>query len=76
MESSSIKSLGYLVSTASVGLLGIVSWKSASSDSVLMACLIGGMATSIMGMALRWLSYRLEKKPGASTDHTKGSEAV
>jgi hypothetical protein len=28
---------------------------------LLMLCLLGGMATSITGMALRWLSYRLEK---------------
>jgi hypothetical protein len=77
MESSSIKPLGYLVSSVSVILLGTVSWKSASSDPVLTACLIGGMATSIVGMALRWLSYRLEKKPSvASADRTKGSEAA
>jgi len=56
-----IKTLGYAISTLSVILLGIVSWKSASADMLLMLCLLGGMATSITGMALRWLSYRLEK---------------
>jgi len=59
-----IKSLGYLVSTASVMLLGVVSWKSASSDPLMLACLIGGMTTSIIGMALRWSSYVIEKKRG------------
>ena len=56
-----IKTLGYVISTLSVALLGIVSWKSASADILLMLCLLGGMATSITGMALRWLSYRMEQ---------------
>jgi hypothetical protein len=59
-----IKTIGYLVSTVSVALLAIVSWKSASQDPILAACLIGGAAASILGMALRWLSYVLEKYRG------------
>ena len=59
-----IKTIGYLISVVSVGLLAIVSWKSASQDPLLMAALIGGAATSILGMALRWLSYVLEKYRG------------
>jgi len=61
-----IKSLGYLVSTASVMLLGVVSWKSASTNPLMLACLIGGMTSSIMGMALRWSSYVIEKKRGGT----------
>ena len=56
-----IKTLGYIVSTVSVVLLGIVSLKSASSNPLLAACLGLGMLSSIVGMALRWLSYQLEK---------------
>jgi membrane protein DedA with SNARE-associated domain len=59
---SLFKGLGYLVSTISVVLLGIVAWKSASEDPWLLACLIAGMAASVLGMALRWISHRIEQK--------------
>jgi hypothetical protein len=59
---AAIKMAGYLVSTVSVVLLGIVSWKAAQASTVLMICLIGGMAASVLGMLLRWISYELEKK--------------
>lgn len=55
-----IKTLGYVVSTLSVMLLGLVSWKTASSDPLLFACLIGGMLASVAGMVLRWTSYQLD----------------
>lgn len=58
-----LKLTGYLVSSVSVILLGIVSWKGASEQPVLMLCLILGMATSILGMVFRWLSYQREHKP-------------
>jgi hypothetical protein len=53
-----LKTFGYLVSTFSVIMLGIVAWKGASQEPSLQACLILGMATSIFGMLLRWLSHR------------------
>lgn len=56
-----IKTIGYAVSAISVILLGIVSWKAASADPLLLVCLLGGMTTSILGMGLRWISYRMEK---------------
>lgn len=56
-----IKTAGYVISSLSVLLLGIVAWKSASEQPLLMACLIGGMATSVLGMVCRWTSYQLEK---------------
>jgi hypothetical protein len=61
-----IKTAGYLISTVSVLLLAAVSWKSASEQPILRACLIGGAVTSIIGMILRWASYALEKHRGAS----------
>jgi hypothetical protein len=57
-----IKSSGYLVSTLSVVLLAAVSWKSASEEPLLMACLIAGTATSVAGMFLRWLSYEIQER--------------
>ncbi|MEA3045619.1 MAG: hypothetical protein QOJ53_1529 [Sphingomonadales bacterium] len=62
---SVFKGLGYLVSTLSVILLGIVAWKSASEQPLLFACLIAGMAASVAGMALRWISHRIEQKEKA-----------
>ena len=57
-----IKSSGYLVSTVSVLLLAAVSWKSASEKPLLMLALISGMATSILGMLLRWVTYAIEER--------------
>lgn len=57
-----LKGMGYMISTVSVSLLAIVSWESASKDSLLIACLLGGAATSIAGMCLRWASYVIEKR--------------
>jgi hypothetical protein len=61
-NASIFKGLGYLISTISVVLLGIVAWKSASEQPFLFLCLLLGMAASISGMTLRWISHRLEQK--------------
>jgi membrane protein DedA with SNARE-associated domain len=53
-----VKGLGYIVSTLSVLLLGAAASKGASKEPLLLACLIAGMATSIVGMWLRYYSYR------------------
>src|SRR4051812_38988417 len=57
-----IKTTGYVVSTMSVILLGVVSWKAASEQPILMACLIIGMLASMLGMLLRWISYQVQKR--------------
>ena len=59
---SLLKALGYLVSIVSVVLLGIVSWKAASEQPLLLACLILGMLASIAGMAIRFASHRIEQR--------------
>lgn len=59
---SALKGLGYLTSTFSVVLLGIVSLKSASESPLLLACLLLGMASSMAGMLMRWRSHRLEQR--------------
>ena len=61
MSSSIIKGTGYLISMISVVLLGIVSWRSAQQEPLLAAALFAGAITSMTGMGLRWLSYRMEK---------------
>ena len=61
-SSNLIKTIGYAVSTLSVILLGIVSFKNASEHPLLLACLIAGAATSVIGMGLRWLSYQMDKE--------------
>ena len=61
-KASELKGGGYLVSGASVLLLGIPALKSASENSVMLACLVAGMLLSVAGMALRWRSHRLEQK--------------
>ena len=58
---AAIKTVGYLISSVSVMLLGMVSWKAASANPLLLACLLGGMALSVLGMILRWISYQLEE---------------
>jgi hypothetical protein len=69
---STLKGLGYLVSTLSVILLGIVSWKSASEQPLLFVCLILGMAASVAGMGLRWISHRMEQKRKAADERAAG----
>ena len=59
---SRLKGGGYLTSTISVVLLGIPAMKSAMESPPLLASLLGGMALSIAGMALRWRSHRLEAR--------------
>ena len=69
---SVLKGLGYLVSTLSVILLGIVGWKSASGQPLLFLCLGGGMLASIAGMSLRWVSHRMEQKEKAEEEERAG----
>jgi len=57
-----LKGIGYVVSTVSVILLAVVSWKNASQDPVLAACLFGGATTSIAGMCCRWTYYAIDKR--------------
>jgi hypothetical protein len=60
-RSARIKTAGYLISTCSVVLLAVVSWKSAASNPALAACLLGGALSSVTGMGLRWWSYEIEE---------------
>jgi len=72
---SVFQGLGYSISTLSVVLLGIVAWKSASEQPLLLACLIAGMAASIAGMMLRWISHRIDQKDKARIE-AKAEDAL
>lgn len=57
-----MKGFGYLVSILSVFLLGAGAFKSASQEPFLLLCLIAGMTTSIIGMGLRYWSFRRDRE--------------
>ena len=61
-----MKGFGYLLSIFSVFLLAAGSFKNAAQDPVLLLCLLAGMATSIVGMALRYWSFRRERQDDPS----------
>jgi hypothetical protein len=61
-----IKTVGYLISSVSVLLLGLVAWEGVKDKPLLAACLVLGMASSIAGMFCRWLSYQQKEKPPRS----------
>ena len=56
-----MKSFGYLISILSVALLAIPAWDNAVRKPPLLAALIAGVLLSMLGMALRWASYRRER---------------
>ena len=56
-----MKGFGYVVSTFSVLLLGAAAYKGASKEPFLLLVLIAGMTTSIIGMWLRYWSYRRDE---------------
>ena len=59
---SQLKGAGYLVSALSVILLGAVSWHATRGQPWMRGMLIAGMATSVVGMVLRWISHRREQR--------------
>ena len=64
-----LKGLGYLVSTISVLLLGAVAWPDPDEPRWKAIVLIAGMAVSIVGMFLRHLSHRKDRKDIERADH-------
>lgn len=57
-----LKTVGYFISTLSVFLLGLVSWKATETEPDLRLYLLAGVAASVLGMFCRWLSYQLQEK--------------
>jgi hypothetical protein len=74
-----VKGAGYIISVFSVMLLGAGAWQQASKQPWTLICLLLGMATSIVGMMLRYASYRREQAekagsaPQASTSRPASS---
>ena len=66
MRPALIKTAGYLVSSGSVALLGIAAYPGAAKAGLVPA-LWAGMALSIAGMALRWISYEVEQRRKTTT---------
>lgn len=56
------KFLGYAVSTVSVLLLGAVAWPGPDEPRWKVIALIAGMLASVVGMGVRYLSHRQDKK--------------
>jgi uncharacterized membrane protein YhhN len=57
-----LKGLGYLISSISVLLLGAVAWPKPEDPKWHLWALVAGMAVSIMGMGVRWVSHRKDRK--------------
>jgi hypothetical protein len=57
-----LKGLGYLISTVSVFLLGAAGWPTAGDPPIKKWLVSGGMAASIAGMFVRYLSHRKEER--------------
>lgn len=57
-----LKGLGYLISTVSVFFLGIVAWPEPNEPQWQAWAVAVGMATSILGMSVRFLSHRKDRK--------------
>ena len=52
-----LQGIGYLISSVSVAFLGIVAWPKPDEPRWMAWAVAIGMATSILGMGLRWLSH-------------------
>jgi hypothetical protein len=59
-----LKGLGYLISTASVFLLGAAACPKAEDPPAKFWLVIVGMAASIVGMFVRYLSHRKQGSDG------------
>jgi hypothetical protein len=69
VQANLLKTVGYIVSTFSVLLLGLVARSTIPGNQALRLAVIGGVLGSIAGMLLRWLSYQVrerEEEPGLS----------
>ena len=57
-----MNALGYFISVISVFMLGVAAWPRAGDPPEQMWFVVGGMAASIIGMFLRYLSHRKQKQ--------------
>lgn len=57
-----LKTVGYSISSLSVFCLGAASWNGAQGKPAVLLLLAVGMATSILGMVFRWVSFLREQQ--------------
>jgi hypothetical protein len=57
-----LKGLGYLISSVSVGFLGAVAWPGPDDPKWHAWAVAIGMATSIIGMGVRFISHRKDRR--------------
>lgn len=57
-----MKGFGYFISIISVVLLGAVAWPGPNEPRWKVLAVIAGMGSSVIGMGLRWLSYRKDQR--------------
>ena len=70
-----LKGLGYLISTISVLFLGIVAWPQPDEPRWQAWAVAVGMATSILGMGLRFLSHRQDRRDIQRAAHDEPPDA-
>jgi hypothetical protein len=66
------KGLGYLVSIVSVFMLGAIAWPKDSDPSWHVPVLIAGMATSVIGMGLRYKAHLDQRRELKATEAKVG----
>ena len=57
-----LQGLGYLISSVSVGFLGVVAWPGPDEPQWHAWAVVVGMATSILGMGVRFMSHLRDKR--------------
>ncbi len=75
MQPAGIKTTGYLGSCVSVALLGWAAFPGAEK-AVLTLVLFAGMAASVLGMGLRWMSYELERRRRTKKAKSRASDTA
>ena len=66
-----LKGLGYLISTVSVFFLGMVAWPEPGDPEWHAGAVVVGMVTSIMGMGVRFMSHRRDRKDIVRASHNQ-----
>ena len=57
-----LQGMGYLISSVSVGFLGAVAWPGPDEPQWKAWAVVVGMATSVLGMNVRFLSHLRDRK--------------
>jgi hypothetical protein len=69
-----LKGIGYLISSVSVILLGIVAWPGPGEPAWHAVAVLVGMVLSILGMGVRFLSHRKDRKDIRRAAHDQPPE--